>query len=249
MAEVFLRRLTRWQAEQQREAIADLYVMAYREVPGAVPAPGAEAGGSGGTSSGSSSSGRTSNGLAGGGPTGGGSPGGGYAGSGLAGSGVAGSGVADRAAPAPGRHDRRAFLERFEDHVGQPGFDMIIASSPALVGCVYGFQADRAHVWHPGFREGIPSDIDELTFSSPVFHLVELCVLSSRRRDHIATRLLNQLLTRSTGPLATAIVDANNLPAQRAFASWGWSHTGALLPSTDPPQAPPREVWSHRLGG
>lgn len=30
MTEVFLRRLTRWQADQQRESIADLYVAAYR---------------------------------------------------------------------------------------------------------------------------------------------------------------------------------------------------------------------------
>jgi len=30
MAEVFLRRLSRWQADQQREAVADLYVDAYR---------------------------------------------------------------------------------------------------------------------------------------------------------------------------------------------------------------------------
>ncbi|MFE9885781.1 GNAT family N-acetyltransferase [Streptomyces scopuliridis] len=34
MAEVFVRRLSRWQAEQQREAVADVYVEAYRRVPG-----------------------------------------------------------------------------------------------------------------------------------------------------------------------------------------------------------------------
>jgi GNAT superfamily N-acetyltransferase len=35
MAEtVFLRRLSRWQAEQQRESFADLYADAYRDVPG-----------------------------------------------------------------------------------------------------------------------------------------------------------------------------------------------------------------------
>lgn len=34
MAEVFLRRLTRWQAEQQREALADMYAQAYEGVPG-----------------------------------------------------------------------------------------------------------------------------------------------------------------------------------------------------------------------
>ncbi|HEY5833038.1 GNAT family N-acetyltransferase [Streptomyces sp.] len=38
MAEtVFLRRLSRWQADQQREAVADLYVAAYRDVPGEAP--------------------------------------------------------------------------------------------------------------------------------------------------------------------------------------------------------------------
>lgn len=35
MAEVFLRRLSRWQAEQQREAVADVYVEAYEGEAGA----------------------------------------------------------------------------------------------------------------------------------------------------------------------------------------------------------------------
>ncbi|MYW63766.1 GNAT family N-acetyltransferase [Streptomyces sp. SID8379] len=35
MAEVYLRRLTRWQAEQQREAFADVYVSAYHGAAGA----------------------------------------------------------------------------------------------------------------------------------------------------------------------------------------------------------------------
>lgn len=34
MAEVFIRRLSRWQAEQQREDVADVYVEAYRRVQG-----------------------------------------------------------------------------------------------------------------------------------------------------------------------------------------------------------------------
>ncbi|MFI5758659.1 GNAT family N-acetyltransferase [Streptomyces sp. NPDC051569] len=34
MAEVFIRRLSRWQAEAQREAVADVYVEAYRRVRG-----------------------------------------------------------------------------------------------------------------------------------------------------------------------------------------------------------------------
>ncbi|MFD6292451.1 GNAT family N-acetyltransferase [Streptomyces sp. NPDC060205] len=35
MAEVYLRRLSRWQAEQQRDAVADVYVGAYRNAAGA----------------------------------------------------------------------------------------------------------------------------------------------------------------------------------------------------------------------
>ncbi|MFS8200341.1 GNAT family N-acetyltransferase [Streptomyces sp. CWNU-52B] len=35
MAEVYLRRLSRWQAEQQRDAVADVYVSAYRSAAGA----------------------------------------------------------------------------------------------------------------------------------------------------------------------------------------------------------------------
>lgn len=34
MAEAYLRRLSRWQAEQQRESVADLHVTAYRGAPG-----------------------------------------------------------------------------------------------------------------------------------------------------------------------------------------------------------------------
>ncbi|MFE6776513.1 GNAT family N-acetyltransferase [Streptomyces sp. NPDC057702] len=265
MAEVFLRRLTRWQAEQQREAVADLYVTAYREPPGvgtadganpAVTGPGAGLGGSTGTTpSGGGLGGRTGGGPAGGGLggglAGGGLAGGGLTGSGAGGGGLAGSGLADRAPAASGRHGRRAFLDLFADQVGQPGFDMIIASTPTLVGFAYGFQADRARVWHPGFQAGIPPEIDELTYSRPVFSVAELCVVPTRRRERIATRLMEQLLTRADGPLATATLDASNLPARRAFTSWGWARTGALLtptPHPDEPEEPGREAWSHHLG-
>ncbi|MFD4997271.1 GNAT family N-acetyltransferase [Streptomyces buecherae] len=265
MAEVFLRRLTRWQAEQQREAIADLYVTAYREPPGAAPPPGptadtgpvAHAAPAGAPSAGAGfpdapgpGPGPAGGGLAETGRPGGGRPEGGAPGSGFTG-GAWDREAAERARAGAERHGRRAFLDRFADHVGQPEFEMIIASTPTLVGFTYGFQADRARVWHPGFQTGIPPEIDELTYSRPVFSLAELCVLPAHRRRGIATRLVDQLLTRATGPLATATVDAANPPARHAFASWGWSRTGALLPAAPLPDAarePDREAWSRRLG-
>ena len=42
MGTVFLRRLSRWQAESEREGIGDLYAAAYREAPGARPPDRAE---------------------------------------------------------------------------------------------------------------------------------------------------------------------------------------------------------------
>ncbi len=250
MAEVFLRRLTRWQAEQQREAIADLYLMAYREPPGAAPPPGPAA-----------DAGAVAHATPVGAPSAGAGlpdavvPGPGPAGGGLAETVRPGGAwdreAAERARAGAARHGRRAFLDRFAEHVGQPEFGMIIASTPTLVGFAYGFQADRARVWHPGFQTGIPPEIDELTYSRTVFSLAELCVLPAHRRQRITTRLVDQLLTRATGPLATATVDATNPPAQHAFASWGWSRTGALLPAASLPDAarePEREAWSRRLG-
>ncbi|WEV26853.1 GNAT family N-acetyltransferase [Streptomyces sp. 71268] len=242
--------MTRWQAEQQREAIADLYVTAYREPPGAAPPPGPVAGAGAvaqATPAGAPRAGASR-------PDAGG-PGPGPTGGGLAETGRPGGAwsreAAERARAGVERHGRRAFLDRFSEHVGQPEFEMIIASTPTLVGFAYGFQADRTRVWHPGFQAGIPPEIDELTYSRPVFSLAELCVLPAHRRQGIATRLLDQLLARATGPLATATLDATNPPAQHAFASWGWTRTGALLPAAPLPDAarePEREAWSRRLG-
>lgn len=247
MAEVFLRRLTRWQAEQQREAVADLYVATYRELPAPAPdgSPAPERPDRTPTDGSASGAGPAGGGLTGSGST----AGGGLTGNRLGG-GLAGSGLVDRDRPA-GRYDRRAFLDRFEDHTGEPGFDMIIASTPALVGFVYGYQADRARAWHPGFRDGLPPEIDELTYASPVFTIAELCVLPTHRRTRVATRLVDQLLTRATGPLATTTIDTTNHPAHHTLTHWGWTPIGPLLPDSPPTDGGPaggREAWGRRLG-
>ncbi|MFD0515299.1 hypothetical protein ACFQ0Q_42960 [Streptomyces aureus] len=85
MAQVYLRRLSRWQAEQQREAVADVYVSAYH--------------------------------------------------------GAAGTEY----------RDRQGFLTRFEKHGQRPDFDMVVADSGGLVGCLYGYRADRTGDWWAGF--------------------------------------------------------------------------------------------------
>ncbi|WP_050515147.1 GNAT family N-acetyltransferase [Streptomyces rimosus] len=176
MAEVFLRRLTRWQAEAQREAMADLYVEAYREPSGEE------------------------------------------------------------------FRERGAFLRRFAEHVQRPGFEMVIASDPALVGCAYGFPAERDARWWQEINGRVPHELEELTASGRVFVVAELMVLPAHRRGHVATRLQESLLLRSTATLVVTFVDTANGAARSAVRAWGWRLAGQLRRSDD--GEPELEAWS-----
>ncbi|MGW2860494.1 GNAT family N-acetyltransferase [Streptomyces sp. SDr-06] len=180
MTEVFLRRLSRWQAEQQRESVADLYVAAYEGVRGAEPL------------------------------------------------------------------ERGEFLRRFAQDVQRPGFDMVIAGDPFLVGCAYGYPPGREGEWWHGFR-GAETDGDaELATADRVFALAELMVLPSRRRTGIATRLQQRLLERQEADILTALITPDNAPAAAAYRSWGWTRTPR--PAT-PTSTPPLDAWSRRHPG
>ncbi|MCX5388054.1 GNAT family N-acetyltransferase [Streptomyces sp. NBC_00083] len=180
MTEVFLRRLSRWQAEQQRESVADLYVAAYDGTPGAQPP------------------------------------------------------------------ERDAFLRRFAQDVQRPGFDMIIAGDPFLLGCAYGYPPGREGEWWHGFRGAATDGDEELAASDRVFALAELMVLPTRRRAGVATRLQERLLERQEADLLTALIAPDNTAAAAAYASWGWTRSLRAAPSAT---GPARDAWTRRPGG
>lgn len=180
MAEVFLRRLTRWQAEAQREAMADVYVEAYGGVPGEE------------------------------------------------------------------FRDRQDFLRRFAEDVQNPGFEMVIASASGLVGCAYGFRADRSGTWWQGFGDAFPAELEELTASGQVFVVAEMMVLPAYRRDHVATRLRDEVLSRCEAALAIALIAPDNGPAQSMCQAWGWQKLGQLQPVSG---ASPLDVWGQYATG
>lgn len=194
MAEVYLRRLSRWQAEQQRHAVADVHVTAYRGAAGAE------------------------------------------------------------------YRDRQGFLSRFEQHVQRTGFDMVVADATGLVGCAYGFRADRTGAWWAGFRGDLPTEIEELTASGRTFLLAELMVLPAHRREGIATRLGERLLARLATDLVVAAVDrpdddSRQNAAARTLHAWGWSNLGELDPHAFPDvgsgagpgrETAAQEVWIRR---
>ncbi|MFE0688944.1 hypothetical protein ACFV0Z_12455 [Streptomyces xiamenensis] len=174
MGMVFLRRLSRWQAESQREQIADIHNASYRDAFGEVPL------------------------------------------------------------------ERQDFIRRLTDHdVQQEDFDLLLASDPALVGAAYGYRVERDSAWWREF-EDVPVEIDELAGSRQVFVVAELMVIPSRRRERVASRMLSDLLARTTPQVALALLEPGDTVARTAYQSWNWTKTGQLTPH----DAPPKEVWS-----
>ena len=182
---VFLRRLSRWQAEQQRETFADLWVEAYRGVAGRM------------------------------------------------------------------FQDRQEFLRRFADELSRPGFDMMIGGSASdTVACAYGFRADRNDGSWQRLDAGLLPGVEELTASGQVFAVAELMVLPAHRREGVATRMLEQLLTRADSALAIARVEGANEQAGVAFRAWGWTPVErAPLGRYEHPHRGTRatQFWTHRL--
>lgn len=175
MGTVFLRRLSRWQAESERAGIGDLYLAARQDAPGVLPL------------------------------------------------------------------EREEFVRRLVDEdTGEPEFDMLVAGDPALVGCVYGFRADRGGDWWRAYTD-VPLTIDELTTSRQVFVVAALLVAPHRRRQGVATRLQRELLARSRTRLHLTLLDPGNAPARSAFQSWGWTKAGQLTPADG---TPPLEAWT-----
>ncbi|MFK8849034.1 hypothetical protein [Streptomyces sp. Ac-502] len=122
---------------------------------------------------------------------------------------------------------------------------MVIASDPALVGCAYGFPAERDGRWWQGLNGQVPRELEELTASGQVFVVAELMVLPAHRRGHVATRLQEMLLIRSNAAAVVTLVESANGAARSAVRAWGWQPTGRLRRSDD--GEPELEAWSREL--
>ena len=139
------------------------------------------------------------------------------------------------AGPSAGRGSCAASRE----DVQRPGFDMIIAGDPFLVGCAYGYPPGREGEWWHGFRGAVTDGDEELASADRVFALAELMVLPTHRRAAIATRLRQRLLERQDADLITALIDPANTAAAAAYASWGWTRTARPTPAG-------LEAWTSR---
>ncbi|WKU45714.1 GNAT family N-acetyltransferase [Streptomyces sp. VNUA116] len=217
MGDVFLRRLSRWQADQYRDQLADLHVAAYDGAAHGVTArdaaPVRDAAVHDATP--------VRDGAASAEPHGRGAP--------VPGP---GHGPGHREPYVEPFHSRSRFRERLAEHSARPGFDLVIADSGGRpVGCAYGYPLPRdSDRWH-GFAGPVPGQLAELTAAGRVFAVAELVVTPRERRRGIGRRLHDRLLSGSGAALAVLLLspaDAHATAAEAARRSWGWQPAGRV---------------------
>jgi GNAT superfamily N-acetyltransferase len=163
-------------------------------------------------------------------------------------------------ATAPGweHRGRKDFLHRLAADLRHPGFAMLVAESPALVGFASGFPVRRDGDWWSGFRGVLPQEVGQFTASGQVFAITDMVVHPSVRNRGLAGRLQERLFADQRASLGATLVDRANRAACAGFRSWGWRDIGVVyrppgptvlralvLPLTDPPEARTDGVARH----
>lgn len=125
-----------------------------------------------------------------------------------------------------GSEHAELFAERFKVQARQAGFALIEARQKSdLVGLAFGVTLQPSTPWWQNLLEPLP---EEITTERPgrTFAVVELLVRKPWRRQHIAETMYELLLKNRTEERATLTVLPDALPAQRAYAKWGWHRVG-----------------------
>jgi ribosomal protein S18 acetylase RimI-like enzyme len=116
------------------------------------------------------------------------------------------------------------FAERFKGQANADGFALVEARHGSeLVGIAFGVTLQPSTPWWQNLLDPLP---EAVTTEPPgrTFAVVELLVRTAWRRQHIAERMLTLLLDGRPEERATLTVLPAAIPAQRAYATWGWQH-------------------------
>jgi GNAT superfamily N-acetyltransferase len=146
-----------------------------------------------------------------------------------------------------GEEHAELFAERFKVQVGRDGFALVEArQGTALAGVAFGVTvAPEMTLWQD-LLEPLPGEVTEER-SGRTFFIVELLVRKPWRRQHIAETMHDMLLGDRTEERATLTVLPAAIPAQRAYAKWGWQR---VAQKRNPlPGSPVFDVMLRKLAG
>lgn len=116
------------------------------------------------------------------------------------------------------------FAERFSGQAAAAGFALVEARSGTdLAGIAFGVTLQPTSPWWHNLLEPL-SEAVATEHPGRTFAVVELLVRDAWRRQHIAQEMHDLLLLGRSEERATLTVLPAAIPAQRAYAKWGWHH-------------------------
>ncbi len=121
-----------------------------------------------------------------------------------------------------GAEHANLFVERFQGQAKADGFALVEARhGTELVGIAFGVTLQPSTPWWQNLLEPLPVAV---TTERPgrTFAVVELLVRTAWHRQHIAQAMHDLLLRNRTEERATLTVFPAAIPAQQAYAKWGW---------------------------
>ncbi|MEU5671759.1 GNAT family N-acetyltransferase [Micromonospora sp. NPDC047753] len=122
------------------------------------------------------------------------------------------------------------YRRQLDLHMQRAGWELVTATvGGALVGYIYGFPLPAQTRWWEGIHEPVPPGFTEED-GTRTFALSELLVHPAWRRQGIAGALHDDLVNDRTELRATLLVRPDNIAAQAAYHSWGWSRVSRLQP-------------------
>jgi hypothetical protein len=92
-----------------------------------------------------------------------------------------------------------------------------------MVGIAFGVTLQPSTPWWQNLLEPLPEAVTTERLGR-TFAVVELLVRKARRRQHVAKTMHDLLLSNRPEERATLTVLPAAVPAQRAYAKWGWQH-------------------------
>ena len=121
-----------------------------------------------------------------------------------------------------GNEHATLFAERFEVQRNQPGFALIEGrQQDSLTGFCFGVTLQPSTPWWQHLLAPLPADVIT-EYPGRTLAIVELVVRAPWRRQHIAQTMHDMLLQDRPEQRATLTVLPAALPAQQAYAKWGW---------------------------
>ncbi|MFH8410514.1 hypothetical protein ACH4FX_37915 [Streptomyces sp. NPDC018019] len=129
---------------------------------------------------------------------------------------------------------REDFLRRLADSGRRPGFSLLVAETPTLAGCAFGFPVARDGAWWIGFEGGLPRSVEQLTSSGHTFAVTEIVVHPHGHASGLARRLQARLLADNHASLGATLVDQADHATHSAFRAWGWQDIGQVRRPSGP---------------